>query len=363
MKKRFVLFSMLAIAACFSSCKKKEEDDSPATTDYSHGVMLISNEGSFSSGTGTITSFDSYTKEVKQNIFEDVNHFPLGNLVQSIAVADDKAYIVVNNGQKVEVVDSKSFVTAGTITSLEQPRYFLGINSSKGYVTQWGDGSKGELKVVDIATHSILKTVDIGKGSDRMIKSGNYVFVCNAGGYDPVTYDPVNDSAISVIDVQTDNLINRIHVGYNPAGIVMDSNGKIWVICYGINDYNNTANNRPGCLVKLNPTTFAVELTLPFLSNSIDMRLATNANGDKIYYQSVGSVYEMAVSATALPSTAFINRGFYAFGYDPYAHKICGSDAGNFNSNGYVIRYDEAGALVDSFLTGIGPGNFVFMPQ
>jgi len=363
MKKTFALITVLAIVACFTSCKKKTDDDSPASGDYSHGVVLVSNEGSFSSGTGTISSFDSQTKEVKQNIFEEVNHFPLGNLVQSISVSGDKAYIVVNNAQKVEIVNSQSFASVGTITSLEQPRYFLGINSSKGYITQWGDGSRGELKIVDLATNSVLNTIDIGKGSDRMIQSGNYVFVCNAGGYDPLTYDPVNDSAISVIDVQTDNLVDRIIVGYNPAGVAMDSNGKLWVICYGINDYNNTANNRPGCLVRLDPATFAVELTLPLQFNSIDMRLATNGDGDKIYYQCVGSVYEMPVTATVLPSTPFIDRGFYAFGYDPYAHMICGSNAGDFNSNGYVIRYDEAGALVDSFMTGIGPGNFAFLPE
>lgn len=362
MKRKFILIAVPAIVACFASCKKEKNNDGPVSADYSHGV-LISNEGSFSSGSGTVTHFNRDSKKTLQNIFQDVNGFPLGNLVQSLAVSGDQLYIVVNNSQKVEVVNLESFSSTGTISQLEQPRYFLGINSSKGYITQWGDGSKGELKVVDLASHSILKTVDIGKGSERMLQSGNNVFICNAGGYNPTTYDPVNDSAVSVVDAQTDNLVQRIPVGYNPSGIVNDANGKLWVICQGINDYNNTANNRPGCLVKINPSTFTVELTLPFPTNYLGMRLTIDDGGENIYYQYNESVYKMQISATVLPVAPLIARSFYALGYDSATHLIYGSDAGNFNSNGYVIRYEESGALIDSFMVGIGPGNFVFLPQ
>jgi hypothetical protein len=362
MKSKNVLVAMLVLIAGFTSCKKEEKDTSSVSKDYSHGV-LITNEGPYSSGTGTVTHFDSNNKNVSQNVFEDVNGFPLGNLVQSITVAGDKTYIVVNNAQKIEVVNSTSFSSVGTITALEQPRYFLGVNASKGYVTQWGDGSRGELKVVDLNSRTITKTIDIGKGSDRMLLSDNYVFVCNAGGYNPSTYDPVNDSSISVIDIANDNLIQRINVGYNPAGIVKDMYGKLWVICDGINDYNIPANDRPGCLARINPSTFSVELTLPFSANDLETRIAIDNDGYNIYYQYSGSVYKMSVTATTLPATPFINRTFYAFGYDPSTHYIYGSDAGNFSSNGYAIRYQESGVVVDSFMVGIGPGNFAFQPQ
>src|SRR5690349_17281836 len=182
MKRTNYLISVLAIAVSFSSCKKDKKEDASVSRDYSHGV-LVSNEGSFSSGTGTVSYFNRDSKEVLQNIFQDENNYPLGNLVQSVSTAGDKTYIVVNNSQKVEVVDSKSFVSAGTISSLEQPRYFLGITATKGYITQWGDGSKGELKVVDLSSYSILNTIDIGKVSDRMLLSGVYVFVCNDDVY------------------------------------------------------------------------------------------------------------------------------------------------------------------------------------
>lgn len=362
MKKTFDLFTLLILSVFLIACKKDKKEDSSVSVDYSHGV-LISNEGSFSSGTGTITYFDRNSKEVSQDIFKKENNFPLGNLVQSVSVAGDKTYIVVNNSQKVEVVNSSSFLSVGTITSLEQPRYFLGVNSSKGYITQWGDGSKGELKVVDLSSYSIMKTVDIGKGSDRMLFSGDNVLVCNAGGYNPSSFDPVNDSSISVINTQTDNLIQRIHVGYNPSGIVKDMNGDLWIVCQGINDYNNTSNNRPGCLARIDGSTFTVELTLPFSTNDLGVRLTINSAGDKIYYAYSGAVYEMSIAESVLPTAPIINRTFYALGYDPYTQYIYGSDAGNFNSNGYVLRYQESGAIVDSFMVGIGPGNILFQSQ
>jgi DNA-binding beta-propeller fold protein YncE len=362
MKKRILFSCALTLPFFFTSCKKNNADEPLPTADYSHGV-LVSNEGSFSSGTGTVTSYDRYYNTATQDIFKKKNGFPIGNLVQSVGIEGERAYVVVNNAQKIEVVNLKDFAMLAAIESLDQPRYFLGLNSNKGYVTQWGDGSKGELKVIDLTSNTISKTIDIGKGSDRMIQSGNYVFVCNAGGYNPSTYDPVNDSAISVIDLQGDSLYRRIDVGYNPGGIVEDVYGKLWVICYGISDFNNASNNRPGALVRVNPATMTVELSLPFSTNDLGMRIAVNASKYKIYYQFLGHVYEMTVTSSVLPASSFINKNFYALGYDPVNSYIYGSDAGDFNSNGYVFRYNESGALVDSFMVGIGPGNFTFLPE
>lgn len=359
---KYLFYACLPLSIGITSCSDKDNDEPLVSADYTHGV-LVTNEGSFSSGTGTITYFDRFYKAVTNNVFENENGYPLGNVVQSLGFAGSKVYIVVNNAQKVVVADAKTFQFAGVIDSVFQPRYFLSAGSGKGYISEWVDGSEGNIKVVDLNSNQILKTIVAGKGSDRMLQSGNYVFVCNAGGYDPNTYDPVNDSAVSVIDVNGDSLYMRIPTGYNPGGIVEDIYGKLWVICYGISDYNNVSNNRPGSLVRINPTTMAVELTLPFSSNDLGMRITINGNKYKLYYQYQGQVFEMPVTASVLPSMPLINRNFYALGFDPETNYIYGSDAGNFNANGYVIRYDESGAVVDSFMTGIGPGNFTFLPQ
>ena len=53
-----------------------------------------------------------------------VNNRPLGDMVQSFSVADDKGFIVVNNSQKVEVVLLNTFKSSGCIRGILSPVFY-----------------------------------------------------------------------------------------------------------------------------------------------------------------------------------------------------------------------------------------------
>src|ERR1043165_7729268 len=100
MKK--IILSISVMLVILSACKKKDETTvTPATADYSNGVF-VTNEGQFGSGSGTISFYNRSSKTVTADIFQKANSFPLGNVVQSMNVFNDKGYIVVNNAQKIE---------------------------------------------------------------------------------------------------------------------------------------------------------------------------------------------------------------------------------------------------------------------
>ena len=72
---------------------------------------------------------------------------------------NDKYYIVVNNSSKIEIVNKTDFVSTGVIEGLAQPRYFLGIDNQKAYVSQWGaNGLDGSLAIIDLSDNSVTKT-------------------------------------------------------------------------------------------------------------------------------------------------------------------------------------------------------------
>ncbi len=346
MNKKLILPLLLITA--LSSCKP--DDDNTPDGAYETGVF-ITNEGPFGTGTGTVSFLNRTSGIVSNNIFETANNRPLGNIVNSIEVHNNKAYIVVNNAAKVEVVNVDDFVSTGVIENLGTPRFFLGIDEHKGYITDWASG----IKVIDLHTNSITSTIATGgQGAEQMKIIGSEVFVANSGGYD-------KDSTVAVINTVNNALISTLTPGHNPKALALDANGKLWVLCNGILDWVNPANDTPGKLVRINPTTKAIELTLTFGSSSDHPTgLVTNEAKNKLYYTLNGGIFEMDMNAISLPSSALINRNFYSIGIDPVSDYLFGTDALDFVQNGYVLRYTLSGTLVDSFQVGVIPGNFYF---
>jgi len=349
--------SVLAFAIAFTSCKKddpKTPAPTPVGVTYDNGVF-ITNEGPYGSGTGTVSFYSRTGSNVSNDIFQAKNSYPLGNIVQSMEIFNGKGYIVVNNAGKVEVVDGSTFASNGVINGLTQPRYFLGIDNNKGYVSEWGTGGvAGEIKVIDLTTKAVTATIATGKGAEEMVKVGNSVYVACSGGFD-------NDSVVTVIDALTNSVITNINVGSNPKNIKVDANGKIWVLCSGQWDMNFTTLVKTGKLVRINASTNTIDLSLPFTSTtSQPYGLVINNSKTILYYSYNGMVYSQNSTSSTLNTTAIISRNFYGFGIDPTNDFFYGSDAGNFSSNGKVIRYNTTGVAIDSFTVGVIPGNFCF---
>lgn len=207
---------------------------------------------------------------------------------------------------------------------------------------------------MDLTTKTVTSTITTGKGAEGMVKVGNTVYVACSGGYD-------NDSVVTVIDATTNTVITNINVGANPKYIKVGANGKIWVLCSGQWDSNYTTLVKTGKLVCINAFTNAVDLSLPFASfYSQPSNLIINGAKTMLYYSYDGKVYSQPHSSSTLTATAIINRSFYGLGIDPTNDYFYASDAGNFSSDGKVIRYNAAGVVLDSFAVGIIPGNFCF---
>ncbi len=354
--KQLIFASSIAFAISMMGCKKDDPETTNPTTPasgYTNGVF-ITNEGPYGTGTGTVSFYSRSNGSVSSDIFNTKNSFPLGNVVQSMEVYNSKGYIVVNNAGKVEVVDANSFASVGTITGLTSPRCFLGITSSKGYISQFGSGATGEVKVIDLNTNAITGTIATGNGADAMVKVGNTVYVACSGGF-------TNDTVVTAIDATTNAVLTNINTGANPASMQLDANGKLWVLCVGKWNSSYTSLVNTGSLVRINPATNTVELSLPFASTTNSpMHLCIDAAKTTLYYLYNGGVYVQPIAAPSLASAPLINRGFYSLGYDPTSNAIFAGDAGNFSSNGKVIRYNQAGVVLDSFAAGIIPGNFCF---
>lgn len=356
MKKSIVLSMLFASAVLMSHCAQ-DTDIEPSL--YGNGVFIV-NEGPFGSGTGSISFFDRASGNVEQSIFSRANNRPLGNIVQSINFHDGKGYIVVNNANKVEVVEESSFKSLATIENLPFPRFFLGIDDEKAYVSCWG-GDQGEIKVIDLRNYTVTKSIPVGIGPDAMVRIGDQVFVANGGGFG-------SDNRISVIDIENDETVNTLILDDNPNSMQPDGQNNLWILCSGKKTYDpNTFEIIPeesskGALLKIDPTDYEILERFEF-DNIFDSpsKLVTNEAGNAFFYLLGFGAFRFDIADNQLPGQPLIGASFYGLGYDPVSDYIYAADPGNYSANGKVIRYEtESGAPIDTFSVGIIPNGFYF---
>jgi len=357
--KKNLLLNRLLVGTClftnalfFTSCDNETEQ--PKGT-YESGVFVV-NEGNFTKGNGAVSFINTTAKIAEPDIFKAVNGRPLGDNVQSMYIQNEKAYVVVNNSNKIEVADANTFTSLATIENLKLPRY-LTVANNKGYVTETISYTvaNGQVSVIDLNTNTVTKVIPVGSQPEQLVTFNDKVYVTNSGA-----------NTVSVINTATDAVEATINVGDAPNSITVDVNGKIWVLCGGNTIYTSypafdeTAST-VGSLVRINPNNNTVEATFPFATKGLSPAdLTINKGKNKLLYSYAGKVYQFNIAAATLPTTPLINRSFYGLAVEPNTDIIYGADAGSFTANGKAIRYNTNGSAIDSFTTAVGPNGFVF---
>jgi YVTN family beta-propeller protein len=323
---------------------------------------FVVNEGGFNKSNTSISFYDRETGVMSNDIFAARNGRPLGDQSQSITVFEGKAYVVVQNSAKVEVINADDFSSIKTISEeLVSPRYFIGIDPDKGYVSDWGDfGAVGSVKVIDLSDMKVVKTILTGEGANKMIRKGDNVYVANSGGFG-------KNNTISVINTSTDAVVETITVGDNPYSLQFDKDGNLWVGSSGVTVYNDdfTAvdeeKSTTASLSKVgSDNKEALRLTFPRVTYPSLTQLEINPAGDKLYYSYEGAVYSIATTATTLPASPFIDKEFYGLAVDPFNDDIIGMETLNFSSPGKIYIYNSTGTLQKSIEVGIAPNSIGF---
>ena len=329
----------------------------PVNMPFDQGVF-ITNEGIYGQSSGTITFFNPDSNSVQQDIFKMVNGRDLGNIVQSLTFHRDKVYIVVNNSNKIEVADARDFKEFAQITNLEQPRYFLAVDSNTAFVSQWGlNLLNGSIAVLDLNTNTVSQTIrnQIGKGPEQMLLYDTKVFVTNVGGLD-------FDNFISVIDIASNQVIDTIQTPDAPNSIQF-ANNLLWVACSGKTIYANypdidTMASSSGGIIAIDPNSGQVVQQILFAKGKSAKRLKANTAGDELFFLYDNNICRLnTVSAQWEP---IIPGNFYGLGFDPidniiYASRYTGIQATK------IIRYNPvSAAAIDSFPAGFFANDFYF---
>jgi YVTN family beta-propeller protein len=358
MKTSNILFTSLLITLFFAtvSCKK-DSDNQPVPELGTSGVFIV-NEGAFGAGNSSVSFLNLQYSTVHHNLFEQANGFPLGDVAQSMTVSNNRAYIIVNVSQKIEVVNVSNFTSAGTITGFQGPRYMV-VKGSRGYVSDWFDN---DVKVVDLGSSSIVKSIPAGEGPEQMLIAGNYLFVANVGGWG-------SDNKVTVINLASETVDTTLVVGVNPNSLKMDAQNRLWVLCGGSTgpDFiGGTADDIAGSLWEIDPLSFSVISSTSFSQADHPSKLQINKAGTKLFFLNgsdgyTGKIVQKNIIPAIEPHTMLTTREFYGLGIDPANGTLYGGFVPGFSQNGKVFRYAPSGQLLDSIPAGVAPNYFVFL--
>ena len=344
------IFTILLVISCTGGPEVKPDsisvDDSNenALDAYLSGVFVI-NEGNFGSDDGSISFIDP-NGIVRNNIFSENNALRrLGDVVQSMYANGTSAFILVNNSNKIEVVDINQMTLLHTISEVSLPRYMIS-DGKYGYISEWVSFSDpGRISILNLDTYEIIDTINVGFGAEALTIRDSKLYVSNNF-----------ENNLSMIDLRTHQIVKTISVGPSPAAMVIDKNGDLWVVCSG--DYN--ANN--GSLVRLDSNDDVIQEIS--LGMNVSGKLVTENDSSILYFYSGTKVYSYALGDeiynTFIENTSATS--FYGIGMSPDGDMYI-ADSKGFQSRGSVYVYDNAGQMIEEFEVGRGPNGFVFKSE
>lgn len=340
--KKFLLSVVLSAALSFS-----------AVAQYTDGIFVL-NEGGIGKNNSTVSFI--VNDEVQNDIFATANNNAiLGDTGQSLTFKDDKAYVVLNYSNKVEIVNSTTFAKIATIdTGMVNPRY-IAFHGNKAYVTCWGVSDNEEddyLAVIDLATNTASTPIPLANGVEKIITVGDKLYVAHQGGWG------VNN-LVSVVDPVT-NVVTTITVGDVPNSLI-EKDGFLYVLCGGNPGW--VGDQTAGKLAKINLANNTVTEQIDFAVTEHPSKL--EVYGDNFYYTMGAGVYKKAIAETTLPTTSFftVPEIFGIYGFDIIDEKIYVGDAGDYATPGTAFVYSIEGALLDEYTVGVSPNGFYKSPE
>ncbi|MCT4603729.1 MAG: hypothetical protein N4A59_12640 [Marinifilum sp.] len=322
--------------------------------------FYVLNEGSFG-GTGSISMINRNDEVTNNYFFKANNDIPLGTLPQSMAVNDKYAFIVVTEKDHVLVVNKSDFTHYKTIEGFSYPREIT-LVGDKAYVSD-GNGQdasnnkqNNQIYVIDLKTMTQTGQISVGAGPEKMVVSNGKLYVANSGGWSN------DDNTVTVIDIETDKVLETIIVKSCPKDMVVDANGDIWVYCAGVPDFSNWPNvtySDSGISMIAESSSKVTSYELTNIETSGLKNIAINKAKDVVYFMS-DAVYAMSITDTKLPTNKFIDATFYGIDVNPVSDNLWLCESLGATTAGKVHVYNKEGKKLKNFTVGYFPNSVTF---
>lgn len=377
--RRIWLLALIGGVVLTTGCRKeipmiRSEVDyvtMPTAPERIEGFFLV-NEGNMGSNKCTIDHFDARTGGYQRNIFPERNPGvvkELGDVGNDIAIHDDRLYVVVNCSNLVEVMNVHTAEHIGSVT-IPNCRYIV-FDGDRAYVSSYAgpvqidpEARPGKVVEIDTRTLTITREVVVGYQPEEMVITGGRLYVANSGGYRYPNYD----RTISVVDLESFEVVNTIDVAINLHRMELDRFGRIYVSSRG--DYYGTGSD-----------IYVVDVATERVIGRLGLAASEMCiDDDRLYvistewsYTSNSNEVSYAVYDTAeerIVSRSFITDGTekqialpYGLAVNPETKEIYVCDATNYVTPGYLYCFSPGGELKWRVRTGDIPAHIAFSEE
>lgn len=316
---------------------------------YGNGI-LITNEGKYQTPNADVTFVTSDLNLKQDNIFSKNNNSEgLGDVLQTIGFNGSNAFLVLNNSNKIEVVNRYTFKKQATITTnLQGPRY-IAFSGSQYYVTNNLSGAT-KLNVYN-NDNTFVKSITFDRYAEKVVEASGTIIVQTDG----ITYEAnppyaayASGYTITTIKPST-NTIDKI-ITLPSVGFIRD------MISYNGDAYVLASDNTNSYIYKINSTAGTYTTTS---LTGIPQVQKLRAESNKFYFVDASNkIYSMTVGSTTVPTTPIVTTPGYLYGFDVIDGRIYASDA-SFTADSKVNVYSASnGSLLKTFTAGIGTNGF-----
>lgn len=352
MKKVFLLG--LSLTLFLASCTKSDDPfvEKVVTPTYGNGILIL-NEGGFQKNNASLNFVGYDLSTSYDDIAKPTGSQTLGDVAQSMAFNATKAFVVMNNSNKIEIFDRYTLKYEATIDkNLSQPRY-IALTNDEIYVTNWGTKSVNVFKQSD---YSFVKAIPLNYQPENLVVSNNKVYVQEVAEWNATK----SANKISIIDPKTKSVSKVITV----KGKEEDKSDLQGIVAHGDFVYAISSNSYRTDFFKINNITDTQILTFPSGANNSAKNL--RAENATLYYTSNNKVFSWDINdinakeKPLLTLTAPESQDLYSafYGFNVINNKIYVANAGNYTGPSVIKVYDLHGKVLSSFKGGLLTNGF-----
>lgn len=365
MRLKYLPHLFILLTTLLYGCDDLHDFDSPIINETSireegTAEIYVLSEGLFNLNNSTLARHTFTNNYTIADYFRTINRRGLGDTANDMAIYGEKLYIVVNVSSQIEVIDWKTGLSIKQIPMLQengssrQPRS-IAFHQDKAYVCCF-DGSIAKIDTLSLSVDAVIQA---GRNPDDLCVQNNKLYVSNSGGLDAETIGA--DTRVSVIDLESFQLIKSIEVGYNPGKIEAALQDKVFVVTRG-----KSVSAGSYQLKRINTVTDEVEYTynqtvLNFAINDelayiYDYQYATKESKFKVLNLRTDEVVreQFIIDGTSIQTP-------FAIAVNPYNGNVFIADSYSYNVKGDLLCFSPQGELQYRLNNiGMNPNTIVF---
>jgi hypothetical protein len=341
MKKIFFALVILSMGCC--------KPDLTSIADFNDGLLIL-NEGTFTFGNASLDFYKNSKDSLYQNVFSSQNKdAKLGDVGQSMVANDSLIFVVVNNSQKIEVLNKKTLKSVRTITGFGSPRYMHLLDSSRALVTELYNQ---KVHLIDFSKGTILKSFESYGWTEKMIQNGGQVWI----QVKRLPSATVVNGGFMIYDIASDKMVN-FKLDKDITSFTIAQN-FIWFIAQN--------KDKTFELSGQDLTTFDV-IPNPIKFTEIENPNFLVSNKNALYFAKQNKIYSVDISniQAVLTAKEFISNPdittIYGLQYSYSRSTFYIFDPKNYTERGDVYLYDDKGVLTKKIKANIIPSQILEM--